>query len=308
VGVRVGTRITYRRCRKKDLAAASRLVMRSFNDVRRRTGKAPIPWRPRGAPPFFAHLLRTDPGTFHCAWRGERLVGFGAALVRGRQWYLAWLFVDPRLQDRGIGRRLIERTWRDGRGMTHALATMTYNPGAVGLYSRFGMLPRSMISMMTRPIDGIDVPGPTGIDVSDRVDRRDLSWINGLEREIRGYPHAPEWRFWHEQGEYRILIFRRRGRRVGYGMISGWGAIQPVGATRAADLPIVMAETIRIAVAGARPGKPHAKLTVFCPQEAESVYADLIGLGFRISEILLFMSDEPYGDLTRYLPATLAVF
>ena len=105
--------ISYRRCRKKDMLPSVRLVLSSLDDIRVRTGKEPMDRRVRRVPGFFDHLLRTDRNTFYCTWHGARLVGFAGAIVRGKQWYLAWLFVHPRYQGRGIGSKLLEKVWRD---------------------------------------------------------------------------------------------------------------------------------------------------------------------------------------------------
>ena len=302
------TTVRYRRCRPRDLLPSLRLVMFSFNDVRRRTGKEPIVRRVREVPGFFAHLLATNPESFFCAWRGKRIIGFAGAIIRGKQWYLGWLFVHPRYQDQGIGRRLLTHVWRDGTGMSHSLTTMTYNMQAVGLYSRFGMVPETLFTVMeTRP-DRLRTPMPTGLDVVEQVQRADLAWINDVETEIRGYAHRGEWRFWRRSDQHRILLFKRARIRIGYSMIT-WGIdIAPVGAARRRDLHDVLAETLRIAATSPRKGKKDGKLMVLVPEAQKDLYQFLLECGFRNREMLLFMSDQTYPDFGRYLPASPAVF
>jgi GNAT superfamily N-acetyltransferase len=299
--------ISYRRCRKKDMLPSVRLVLSSLDDIRVRTGKEPMDRRVQRVPGFFDHLLRTDRDTFYCAWRRARLVGFAGAIVRGKQWYLAWLFVHPRYQDRGIGRKLLEKVWRDRQGMSHSLVTMTYNVGAVGLYGRFGMVPETLITLMGTPRDRLKVPKPTGLEIAEQVRASDLAWINALEREIRGYPHPSEWRYWHGSDKHRILLFRRGRSRIGYSMISLGTGICPVAAARRRDLRDVLAETLRIAARPPKKERKPGKLIIFLPEEQKSIYTFLLDSGFRNREMLVFMSDHSYPDFRRYIPASPAV-
>lgn len=298
-----GGGISYRRCRPGDLTGTVRLFVRSFNDLRLKCGMKPLPFRVDRVPGLVRHLFDTNRETFYIAWRGKRLVGMGCAVVRGGQWYLAWLFVDPRYQDRGIGRGLLEKVWRDRPGMSHALATMTYNQQAVGLYSRFGMDPREFLMMMEGKREKIVTPPPTGLDTVRRLSRADFAWIHEVEKEIRGYPHREEWRFWNESDETEIFLYRRGGRRVGYSVLNVRGGVMPIGAERTRDFPAVLTETVRTALGSDRP-----VVSFICPNSNTASYRFLHESGFRNSEMLLFMSDRDYGDFRRYFPASLAVF
>lgn len=295
--------IRYRRCRRRDLYPAVRLILRAVGELRRRTGKPPIPWRPRSAPAAFEHLRRTDPETFLCAWSGERLVGFTGALVRGNQWYLAYLFVEPRLQAQGVGRELLRRVWREGPGVTHALGTFTYNQHAVGLYTSFGMVPQQLITLMEAKTDRIRLPTRKALDVSSDCTKEDVDWVTRLEGRIRGYRRAEEWGFWMRSDEYRLQILRRRGRRVGYSLFGPRGDIAPLGVASPDDLLEAISASVRAAAEGGA-----ETVRFFCPNVNREAYRHLNGLGFRNLEMLLFMADKPYGDFSRYVPATLAVF
>ncbi len=236
------------------------------------------------------------------------MVGFGAAINRGRHWYLAWLFVHPRYQGRGIGRRLLERIWREERGVVHSLATMTYNQQAVGLYSRFGLVPEALLTLMHVSRSSLIIPPPTKLEVVRDIRPADLAWINRLEKEIRGFPHREEWNHWHRDCEFhRILVFRSRSRRVGYGMLTRRGHLFPIGVARRSAMRAVLAESLRFAAAS-HPEGSEAGFTIACPSENREAYRFLHASGFRNEQMLLLMSDAPIGDLRRYIPANLAVF
>ena len=180
---------------------------------------------------------------------------------------------------------------------------MTYNQHAVGLYSSFGMDYIELIAGMETKADRVACPEPTGLEIIEPARRADLAWINTLEKKVRGYARPPEWRFWQESADYRILIFRRRGRRVGYSMVGTAGDLYPIGVERPADLIPVAAETIRAAVES-----DTDYLRIFCPNANRDLYRYLRQTGFRNMEMLVFMSDTRYGDFSRYVPASLAVF
>ena len=255
------------------------------------------------APPFLRHLWSSDGDLFACAWRGERLVGFAAAVVRGKHWYLAWLFVHPAYQGLGIGKELLQRVWWERKGVVHSLCTFGYNMQAVGLYSRFGMAPTAMFTVMEAPVEKIVRSEPTGLDEEVGLGRRDMAWLSGLEREIRGFSHPEEWAFWDADDDFHVLLFRERGRPVGYGMISSFGDVSPIGAVQERFLVPVAAETIRAACE-----MDLEKLRVICPHPSRSIYPYLLSLGFRNQEMPILMTDGLRPDFTRYVPASLAVF
>ena len=301
-------KISYRRCRRKDLLPAIRLIMMAFNDLRRRTGKTAMTRRVRAVPLMFLHLFDRDSESFACAWDGDRLVGFAGAINRGRQWYLAWLFVHPRYQDRGIGRRLLEKIWRTGRGVVHSLSTFTYNMQAVGIYSHFGILPEALISQMRIPLDKLTPPVPTGLTIERTIRRADLAWIDGLERAIRGHARRPELEYWCASQSHHAYLFKRRGRRIGYSFLVNMGELGPAGGITHREQLNVLRESLRIGRADLLSAGKAKSMSLFCPTENRDLYAELLAMGFRNDELLLYMTDEPYANLQCYLPATLALF
>ncbi|MCP4579999.1 MAG: GNAT family N-acetyltransferase [candidate division Zixibacteria bacterium] len=295
-------KINYRKCRRKDLIPAARMIGISMNYLRRQSGMEPYPWRVREIPPLFNHLLKTDPDLTYCAWDGERLVGFGSALVRGKQWYLGHLFVLPRYQDNGVGRKLLEKVWADKPGMTHALCTFAFNMQAVGIYSKFGMTPLCDLPWMHGDPAKMKKLGSTGLKIIDTPTRADYKWLNELETKIRGYPHALEWKLWQKSEKHKVYIFTSRGKRIGYCQIVDKRMIAPLGVISKRYMTKVMTEAIRLA----KP-KKDGKINLWCPTLNIELYQFLIGIGFRADEMEIFMSDEPYPDWQRYVPATLAV-
>ncbi|MBD3233993.1 MAG: GNAT family N-acetyltransferase [candidate division Zixibacteria bacterium] len=295
--------ISYRRCRHKDLLPSVKLVMTAINKLRKQSGMPLFRRRIREVPPLYEHLLRTDPKTFYCAWKGERLVGFCGAAVRGMQWYLAFLFVHPNLQDKGIGRKLLEKAWVDKPKMTHSLSTFAYNMQAVGLYSRFGLSPLCTIPLMKFPGGKLPEYKSTGLSAKSNLSEYELNWIINFEGKIRGYSRAVEYDYWRNINGYRITLFKRGRKKVGYSVSHKSGMVAPAGAISNDDLNRVVYESLY----NVTPTKGNS-IILFCPTHNTALYHMLIKLGFRNDEMLLFMSDKQYTDFQRYLPATLALF
>ncbi|OQX91714.1 MAG: hypothetical protein B6D58_06655 [candidate division Zixibacteria bacterium 4484_95] len=295
-------KINIRRCQRKNLLPALRLMRTCVNHLRRKTGKEPFRWRISKIPPFFDHLLKTDPNTFYCAISGEKIIGFAGAIIRGKQWYLAYLFVHPRYQNKGLGKKLIQKVWLDSQGMSHGLCTFAFNMQAVGLYSKVGLMPLCNLLWMEIVPDRLKKLKPTGLKIYDTPTRADITWINKLESKIRGYPHPSEWRFWVKNDLYKPHIFKYRGKRVGYSVIGDDYQIAPAGAISNDYLLKVMNETLRVV----KP-KKGGKVKLWCPTLNINLYRFLIDIGFRASEMEIFMADKPYPDWQRYVPATLAV-
>ena len=68
------------------------------------------------------------------------------------------LFVEPGQQERGLGRRLLEKVLAGSDDAMHATCTDSVQPVSNALYSRFGMVPRvpvlELVGRMEHPIPG----------------------------------------------------------------------------------------------------------------------------------------------------------
>jgi GNAT superfamily N-acetyltransferase len=277
------------------------MIRTTVNHLRRNSGKEIRRYRIRDLSEV-QHLYQLDKATFWCAWAGERIIGMAAALTRGEQWYLGFLFVEPRYQNKGVGKSLLRKVWRDDPHFSHSLSTFAYNVQAVGIYSQFGMAPLCAFPIMGVALKELKRPAPTGLRARTNLTVRDFAWIRQLEKIIRGYEHPQEWRFWSCYNEVQIYMFEDKGRRVGYSMVYKYGAIAPAGAISNEYLRKVVAETLRLA-------KIRKKaIRMCCPAHNFNLYRFLIDCGFRLLEMDLFMTDRPYADFQRYVPAQLAIF
>ncbi len=294
--------ISYRKTRRQDLDKGASVIKLAFNDLRKRSGLEREHF-PRRHPKSFEHFLKTDGERSFCAWHGNKVVGYTQALVRGKQWYLALLFVHPKYQDLKVGKELLSRVWCDEQGMTHSLATFAYNPQALGIYSRFGMAPIAGIVRMSVPRSKLILPDDSGLRVRPMSGRADRGFVNSLETKVRGYARLVDWQELFSQKSFRRLIFLKAGEKAGYAVITEAGLIGPVGAIS----PKILIEVVKGGMHEAS-GSRLKSIALQCPAENIELYQAALKAGFRIKEMLVFMSDKKYADFKRYSPGPLAMF
>jgi len=296
---------TIRKLRRHELLDAVRLILRSANDLRAKSGRPAWDVVVSEVPSINYHYFDSDPDGNWGAFFDGKIIGYCAALVRGKQWYLGYLFVDPDYQLKGVGRRLLERALEYGKGKvdSHSLCTFPYNEAALALYSSFGMMPTTPIFEMNRKNeDSLEIPATKLTGIEDNS-RKALLRINRLEKEIRGYQHPADWEFFARDSKTKIYQFHSGSQWVGYSVTSNARLIAPAGATLAKYLPEIIAETYRLSLQS----KPDMSRLWVGGTNAQ-VYGRLIELGFKIGELTVFLSTKPYGDFSRYCPAHLAMF
>lgn len=299
------SQISYRHPGESELVSAFRLIRRSYNNLQLRSGR-----RPHGAPLgdvplFYYHIHKTDYNGCWAAYSEKKMVGFGHALMRGRQWYLAFLFVDPRFQFMGIGREILRRCMDYGkpRADSFALCTFPYNEAALGLYCSFGMMPVYPILGMKRTEKTVTRVKPTGLRMIEDNSNRSVLRINRLEKEIRGYSRLVDLRYFACQPDYRTLNFYKSTKWIGYSVVHKKSLIGPAGAARAGYLPDILTESVRHCL----PWQADP-VRLFLGGTNGAAYRRLISLGFTIDDLSVFLSTKSYGDFSRYVPAHPAMF
>lgn len=299
--------ITYRHPTEKELLPACMVMASSYRDLQARSGrKVPEMQNLTETPAAVAHMYKTDRGGCWAAYDGKTVIGYGQALVRGGQWYLANLFVKPDAQNKGVGRELLRRCVAYGRkkkAESYALCTFPYNEVALGLYTSFGFMPRYPIFEM-RNYNTVSrgIP-PTGLRIRDGGSNESILRINRLEKKIRGYSRLVDLRFFAGQSDYDITDFYRGSRWIGYSVSFKNSLIGPAGSVEPKDLIEIVTESYRKCFAHG------SKLTtVFAGCTNEEIHRRLRSLGFKIDNISVFLSTRSYGDFSRYIPAHLAIF
>ena len=259
-----GSGLELRRAADSDLRAAYDVFAAAEGEVWRRHA---LSWSP---PPFDAwsatqrHLLAQDGERSFVALDGERLVGFGAALVRGDAWFLSALFVSPEYQGRQIGRELLDRVW-SGEYRCRMTITDSIQPVSTTIYARRGLIPTTpILSLSGSP--RCDLPAdleavPTEPDA-----------LTTLDRAAYGFGRDADHRFWREHAA-EANLWLIAGQPIAYSYVDDQGLIGPLaGRDGEAAALALHAELAR------RETQPAA---IDVPGSARRLVATALGSGLR---------------------------
>jgi GNAT superfamily N-acetyltransferase len=130
------------------------------------------------------HLMATDPDGCWVAEEDGRIRGAAVALIREGVWGLSFLAVEPHLQGRGIGRRLLDRALAYGDGARGRLILSSTDPKAMRRYARAGLDLRPCVAA-AGIVDRSRLPAtPPAIVESD-----DVEATAPISRHVRGATH-----------------------------------------------------------------------------------------------------------------------
>ncbi len=308
--------VAYRPARPDELPACADVWRDSINDYTRRLNQVDVPPETASLLRLYAHLQSTDPerfvvATVPAAEAGgeERVVGFAAALMRERLWFLSMLFVRPELQGSGVGRALLARVGpRDGEASFRSTATDSAQPIANALYAAQGIVPRvpllNLIGLPQQP----DAFGtlPSGIVPAAFADlvggpggdghRRLAEEVDALDREVLGVAHPLDHRWLRQENRSGWLYHGPDGSVVAYGYATEAGRIGPVAVRDEALLAPILGHLSNAVT-------PRGAFALWLPGTADRAIVPALQAGFRLDQFpVLLCWDRPFADLARYLP------
>jgi GNAT superfamily N-acetyltransferase len=302
--------------RTDELEACAEVWRDGINDYTRRLNQPDVPPETASLLRLYAHLQATDPERFVVATMpeadpvgGERIVAFAAAVMRERLWFLSMLFVRPGLQGAGLGRALLARVGpADGEASFRATATDSAQPISNALYASAGIVPRiPLLNLIGLPQDpaafGVLPSGVVPTAFTDVVDepggeghRRLATAVDALDRELLGAAHPADHRFLRGESRSGWLYRGPDGAALGYGYATEAGRIGPVAVRDPALLAPILGH-LSSAVT------PRGAFALWLPGTADRAVVPALQSGFRLDQFpVLLCWDQPFADLTRYLP------
>jgi ribosomal protein S18 acetylase RimI-like enzyme len=288
------TGITLRRGTTDDIRPAFDVSMAAMTDLFARQGDPsgldPETFWPR-LEPLLGHLAATAAEWWVAIDETDgSIVGYARSIERGGLFELSELFVRPDHQSAGLGRRLIEQAFPDGRGEVRVIVA-TSDVRALARYYGAGTVVRFPIA----ELGGVPQSGDAGDLEAVPATDADIPELAAFEEVVIGYPrHADyRWLIAHRDGH----VYRRDGRAVGFAFVSADGS-GPVVALEPAD---------QVPILGHAEGRAHAlglgAVTFEVPMPNEIAMRHLLRRGFKIEPPLtLLMSSVPFGKFDRFLP------
>lgn len=283
-----------RRADEQDLPALAGIFAASAGDLlsRYRPDNADLwPVNPDATLPVYRHLHAT--GAVFLALDPEP-VGFSAAVIRDGVWFLSQLWVIPDRQGSGIGSALLDEALTWGQGASAFTVVSSPHPGAQTLYMRRSMYPLWM---------QVDMAGEAGDvgklpDGFEPLSDEDQSWLDEVDREVRGIARPMDHAFWRASAIGFTL--RREGRAKGYAYVwppGGWSSkprskIGPGAALDPRDMPSLLAAALQLS---------GGAIAVAVPSTNWSALNELVRLGFQLSVTNTFMASRAMPDGSRYL-------
>lgn len=228
------------------------------------------------------------------------VAGWALSVERAGHLELAFFFVDPAADARGLGSRLLDRAFKS-RPETARTIMATQDPAAISLYLRCGLswvatsVDISVRSRSIRPRTDLDLRPMT-------PDPADLAALVGIERAILGLGRDVDLRFL-VSARPGWLAFRG-GKPVAYafgaqplpaGVTDFPSLAGPVAALDAADLPALID-----AIVDAAPADSEVNFCV--PLCNDSAVSHLLAMGGKIDPFYLaVLSSGPRMQLDRYI-------
>ena len=292
--------VTLRPARADELQHAQELIVGSINDLTERHGfGAMASVRPAAFQLFSFH---DDPGGFWIAEDGGEIVGTAFSWVCGDLWFLAELFIAPRMQGGGIGRELLGRALRhaDQAGAkTRALITFTFNTVSQGLYMRHGMFPRLPVYMFTADRAALPNTGPKARLNFRKADASEsqIAMLAALDVSALGVSREKHHKFLLSDPTMNGFLLYEGGDCIGYAYVASTGHVGPLAVTKRDAMAPVLRAALRIAAEGA-----SEQISAFLPGHCEPALAVAAECRMRIAFPMVLVSDREFGDWKRYLP------
>jgi GNAT superfamily N-acetyltransferase len=286
-----------RKVRPDELDEVWRVHVASSSDLAVRRGR-PARRADEPAPSDARVGLVSDPDGYFCAVEEGQIRGMVSALVRGRVWYLSMFFVLPGDQGRGLGRALLERAlaYGEARGAEVRCVWSSLDPRAQARYVMAGMAPRWPLYRLEGDIAAVlRLKARVGLDPRARDLPCEHAAAEKLIAEVFGHGRADDLAHWRGDGGAGVAI-ERGGEVAAFAYRRG----ERVGPAAGRDETALLQAVAAAAAAGAEGGR---SVTMRVPGACASLLEALVGCGFRIGDLAVFLASRPFGRPELYLPS-----
>jgi GNAT superfamily N-acetyltransferase len=278
--------VRIRPAEEDDLRSLARIFARSATYLIERYRPEQIgqfPVDPESRLPTYRHLLAT--GAIFVA-EDPNPAGFAAAVIRDDVWFLSQFWVLPERHASGIGTSLLDHALAWGAGSRAFTVVSSPHPAAQLMYLRASMFPLWVQHELTRGAG--EPPGmPAGFV---ELTEADQSWIDDLDREVRGIIRPQDHAFWRDLGSG--VAMRRDGSPAGYVYVLDEGKIGPGAVRDPGDTGTLLQAALHLTGGAA---------TIAVPSTNWPALHALVGAGFTPMGTNTFLASRPLPDAGRYI-------
>lgn len=253
-----------------------------------------------------ANLQASDDRAVIVARNRHEIVGMAAVLIRWPHAHIAFFFVHPDAQDKGVGRRLLERLREviAESGATVTTLASSRDPKAWQRYMRFGLYPGPPVLHFRAVAPTFPAAAPDHRDLAARpIASGDIETLAGLDRHVRGAERQDRIAQWLDDGNTGLIIAERAtGTLVGYVMVSthdDHGQIGPVVSTSREHFPFLL--DLGLSTAGGIPNPDRRPWRVDFSARNHLAIAPLLAAGFSTENLVNWFESEPIGQWDRYI-------
>lgn len=253
-------------------------------------------------------LCRRRDGAVVVAEIGNDLAGVGAVRVQDEHAHIAFLFVQPGFQERGLGRQILDRlsTFATNAGARTTTLIASRDPRAWQRYLRLGLRPGLPILSMraTKPLVPAAAP-----DTGWRVERlrpdssAHLDLIDGMDLAVRGSRRRSDVESWVHSGDTGALLIDPASRApIGYAIIAGEPdhiRIGPVVSMSTDHVPGVLAHALHLA--GTRDGVTRHPWRIDLSSANQVAVGPLLEAGFVVTALQPWFASGKVGQWDRYV-------
>jgi predicted N-acetyltransferase YhbS len=270
----------------RDVDVAGDVNFVAFHRVALEHGMPPAVTTPAESRRYIRYLLEFDPLGGVVAEEDDRVVGVAWLHPRGAVATIGPVAVDPHVQGRGVGRRLVERLVDvAGKGVAQIrLVQESYNAVSLGLYLRLGfrvVAPLLELELTAPPPPAPRAPSGVAIRAATPEDRPRI-----LARDARAFGAQRPQSVDLNLRRGRVLVADAGGALAGYAMAIGFDALALLGAASADDPDLLLGLLARLAEELHVPGR---SVRILVPAADRRLVEGLLALGFRVFRAYHYM-------------------
>lgn len=278
-----------------DIEDATDVFLTTLDDLKKRNGLPKTPMDRQDWLQGYTHVLRN--GIFNVVEADGRVVGLANGVVRDSIWFLSGFWMLPPYQGKGLGQKVINKTWADARaqGAEQFFVWASIDAAALGNYMRLGMLPGYQI--FTLRLTEESLTGKLGRRHSGyELGELSVEAASEIDRAVRATNRQVDHQYWLSDDSRQGFAVRCMGELVGYFYLRK-GAVGALAYLDKAHEQTILDLSMMEALKGGE------NIFFMVPGINSTSLGYLIGLGARIVSYSHFLTSASFGTLENYLPS-----